>query len=131
MSEVIRHAAVKSVDGWIFLGKSHAECFGKAHYIGIKMSKKADDQGFVTSEGRFVSRGEAAVIAIDADQVDRDIKILFSEDLWSRQEGGFHNYDEIKGYVLSHECEDCGKGMIPSLVVPGEYDCHHCADGDM
>lgn len=41
-------------------------------------------QGFLTSEGRFVTRLEAMAIATNAEQViTKDpLKILFSEDLW-------------------------------------------------
>jgi hypothetical protein len=98
-NEVIKHAAVKSVDGWIFLGKCHADCFHKAHHIKVKMSQKADDQGFVTSEGRYVTRFEAAKIAEASKQVDKSVGgFLFSEDLWHVEYGGKFDYDEIKGY---------------------------------
>lgn len=39
-------------------------------------------QGFVTSDGRFVDRAEAAVIAFKAGQIDKPKDELFSEDLW-------------------------------------------------
>ena len=99
MKEVIKHAAVKSVDGWIFFGKCHADCFHKAHHLGIRMSQKTDDQGFLTSFGRYVPRGEAARIAHEAGQVADDCGgLLFSEDLWSKEYNGKFNYCEIKGY---------------------------------
>lgn len=98
MSEEIKHAAVKSEDGWIFIGKCHADCFHKAHNINVKMSKKAEDQGFVTSMGRFVQRGEAAKIAFDNGQIVKGTKLLFSEDLWCPSYNGQFDYDEIKGY---------------------------------
>lgn len=94
--EVIKHAAVKSVGGMIFLGKSHRDCFHQAHYVDVVMSPKALDQGFFTSHGRYVDREEAAAIAVAAGQVDPQVKILFSEDLWL---GGIHKYDSIKGYI--------------------------------
>lgn len=97
-NEVIKHAAVKSVDGWIFLGKCHADCFHQAHNIGVKMSQSADDQGFVTSHGRYLRRRPAAILAGDAGQVDRKIAILFSEDLWHKEHGGQFQYDPIEGY---------------------------------
>lgn len=100
--ETIKHAAVKSEAGWIFIGKCHADCFHKAHHIKIKMSQKADDQGFITSRGRYVFRGEAAKIAFKSGQTLDDKKILFSEDLWSRHEesNGRYDHDEITGYYL-------------------------------
>lgn len=97
-AERILHAAVKSKDGWIFIGKCHADCFHKMHCIKVEADKGADAQGFVTSEGRFVCRTLAAVIALNADQVDDLSSALFSEDLWSAEDGGKHTYCEIKGY---------------------------------
>lgn len=39
-------------------------------------------QGFITSHGRFVTREEAALIAYDAGQIRKQVKRLFSEDLY-------------------------------------------------
>ena len=99
MNEAIKHAAVKSVDGWIFIGKCHADCFHKAHHLKVKMSQKAEDQGFVTDNGRYVQRGEAAVIAVKAGQKERLERLLFSEDLWSVEYDGKYDYCEIRGYI--------------------------------
>lgn len=43
-----------------------------------------DEQGFITSTGRFVSRRVAAGVAIDAGQIDSPQwgAELYSEDLW-------------------------------------------------
>lgn len=101
--EFIKHAAVKSKDGQIFLGKCHADCFEQAHNIGIKMSQKADDQGFMTGSGRFVDRSEASIIAFHAKQTDELLRYLFSEMLWSPQDGGKHDYDSVEGYVLKEK----------------------------
>lgn len=97
--ELIKHAAVKSQDGWIFIGKCHADCFHKMHHLKIKSSQKADHQGFVTSSGRYVERNEAARIAKASGMVDSlPVEILFSEDLWSEQHNGKYKYNEISGY---------------------------------
>ena len=93
------HAAVKSKDGWIFFGKSHAHCFGKAHYLKVKMSQKACDQGFLLNNGEYVERPEAAEIAFGNGQTKKFLKILFSENLWHPDLGGIHEYDEIEGYI--------------------------------
>lgn len=98
MKEVIKHAAVKAENGMIFLGKSHADCFHQARNVGVKMSQKALDQGFFTSKGRYVTRSDAAFVAIEAGQVREGIVVLFSEDLWSEQADGQFEYDSIKGY---------------------------------
>lgn len=96
--ERITHAAVKAENGMILLGKSHADCFHQAKNTGIEMSQKALDQGFMTSKGRYVTRRDAAFVAIEAGQVRHGIEILFSEDLWSPQADGQFEYDYIKGY---------------------------------
>lgn len=103
--EVIMHASVKSVDGWLFIGKCHGDCFHKAHNVGIKMSPKADDQGFITSLGRYVDRGEAMDIAFATGQVDIDSGYLFSEDLWCPTYNGKYEYSETDGYFLRGEAQ--------------------------
>lgn len=103
--ELIKHAAVKSVDGQIFMAKQHADCFGKAHYIKVKLSSKAEDQGFVTNKGRYLTRGEAAKLALESGQIDKVTPILFSEDLWCPTYEGKYDYDHIKGYLLRENHE--------------------------
>lgn len=98
MAEQIKHAAVKNIHGLAVLGKCHADCFHKGDELGWRMSSAADDQGFVTSEGQYVGRKEAARIALIAGQITKPTTILFSEDLWSPTDGGVHSYDPIKGY---------------------------------
>lgn len=97
----------------LFMGKCHADCFHKASHLKIKMSQKAEHQGFVTSLGVYVGRHEAYKIALAAGQIEPSapldpeiyetttprIQFLFSEDLWSPKDGGKYDYDEIKGYV--------------------------------
>lgn len=96
--ERITHAAVFTKEGYPIMGKSHADCFHLAKNTGIEMSQRAAHQGFMTSNGRYVERPEAAKIAIEAGQVRADCKILFSEDLWSKHSGGWYEYDSVKGY---------------------------------
>ena len=101
--ELIRHAAVISVDGWIFIGKCHGDCFHKAHHLSVKLSSKADDQGFVTNKGRYVGRLEAAELAFTNKQIDEPTSMLFSEDLWCPTYNGKYSYCEIKGYHLKEQ----------------------------
>ena len=96
--EIIKHAAVRCYSGMTMLGKSHSDCIHKAAGIGIQINQKADAQGFFTNHGRFLTRPEAALVAIAANQVLPNIKILFSEDLWSPSSGGVFDYDYVKGY---------------------------------
>lgn len=97
MRESIKHAVVKSVDGFICMGKSHADCFYQGRNLGLEMSGKASDQGFITSKGRYVERPEAGKIAKRADQLPKDHngKILLSEDIWYQER---IVYCSIKGY---------------------------------
>jgi hypothetical protein len=99
--EVIKHAAVKSVDGWIFIGKNHGDCFHKAHHIKIKLCSKEKSQGFVTSLGRYVDRVEGGEIAFKSGQIDKETNMLYSEDIWCPNERfqGHYDYSEIEGYT--------------------------------
>ncbi len=99
--ELIKHAAVISNTGMIFLGKSHADCFHQAFAVGVKMSSSAGMQGFFTNRGRFVSRTVAMTLAFQGNQVEASIDehgVLFSEMLWSPTDGGKFTYDQIEGY---------------------------------
>jgi len=101
--ETIKHAAIKTLDNWTFIGKCHADCFYKAINIGKEpdLSNKAEDQGFVTNKGRFVTRDVGAKIALRSKQCVRVCGgILCSEDLWSHEHNGRFSYCEIKGYYL-------------------------------
>lgn len=122
--ETIKHAAVRNKSetrsqmDFVMIGKCHPDCIQKGAEVGIKMSSLDEDQGFITSKGRFVRRGEAFQIALAAGQIDppKNVEIdpllfdvgtitpkahrLFSEDLWSPEHGGKYSYDEIKGYFI-------------------------------
>lgn len=98
--EEIKHAAVKAVGGFVCIGKCHADCFFQGRNMGLEMSKKSNAQGFMTSNGRFVRRDEAAKIASRAKQVMKDgkrkITHLLSEDIWYRKD---ILYCSMRGYV--------------------------------
>lgn len=100
MKEKIMHAAVKTVNGMIILGKCHGDCFWQGKNIGLKMSPKATDQGFFTNKGRYVDRESAARIAKRAGQLDpysnRKVKVLISEDIWCQRER--FEYSQSRGY---------------------------------
>ncbi len=98
--EEIKHAAVKAVNGMILLGKCHADCFYQGSNLGLKMSSKADDQGFFTNRGRYVDRKTAARIAKKANQLDlkdksRKVSYLLSEDIWYQRT---IIYCQMRGY---------------------------------
>lgn len=98
VTEVIKHAAVMSDQGWIFLGKCHADCFYQMRNVGIPAPKGSFNQGFVTNLGRFVPRDRAMQIAYDSGQVYYRGNFLISEMLWSEQDAGKFKYDSIRGY---------------------------------
>lgn len=99
--EVIKHAAVISDQGWIFLGKCHADCFYQMRNIGVESPKGSFNQGFVTNHGRFVPRNRALGIAVAAGQCERGpADCLISEMLWSDRDAGKFSYDSINGYTL-------------------------------
>jgi hypothetical protein len=61
------------------------QAWSQAHYKDGKNAQLLKhDSGFVTSEGRFVERVEAAAIAIAAGQIEKLNwpPNLYSEDLW-------------------------------------------------
>lgn len=108
MLEEIKHAAVKSKEGMIFLGKCHGDCFMQAHNCNVDMSSKALDQGFFTNQGRYVDRDEGAKIAVTSGQVTKPCSFLFSEDLWCERDGGLYQYDQIKGYHIRSDKTSSG-----------------------
>lgn len=78
--ETIVNAAVKTKKGDVFVDRRH-HLILQNHYPHTK----GGIQGFVTSDGRFVTREEALQIAIAAGQIKEkkyDKSRLFSEELW-------------------------------------------------
>jgi len=74
----IASSAVKR-DGEVWTGRRHSDAIRQAVFHGAVPPITSAEQGFVTSEGTFVSRKEAFKIAVASDQVCRP---LYSEDLW-------------------------------------------------
>ena len=102
--ETIKHAVVKSESGAMFLGKCHADCFVQMMALKIMPSDASKDQDFITSEGRYVTRREAELIAIGACQINRkSFGSLCSEELWDKKSGGKHDYDSVRGYCERQE----------------------------
>ena len=102
MKEEIKHAAVKATNGFICLGKCHADCFFQGRNLGLEMSKKSSAQGFLTNKGRYVKRDEAAKIAKKAGQLKPDkqrktVSYLLSEDIWYREDVV---YCRMRGYCI-------------------------------
>lgn len=93
MKEIIICAAIQVVEiGKVFYGHRHNHCFTAMNdHMSWTMnrqeiSKVKNIQGFVTSNGRFVDRKEALIIALENYQVLDKSQIrgdeLYSEDLY-------------------------------------------------
>lgn len=98
--EKILHAAVKTITGYVVIGKCHADCFWSGKIIGLEMSNKSSDQGFVTNKGRYVGRKKAFIIAKRANQLSstdrRKANYLISEDIWHQRPR--FEYSQCRGY---------------------------------
>lgn len=87
LTEHILCAAVKvnvNDETIIILGYRHDDCFNIVHKLCPSKYINQDEQGFLTSSGRFVDRVEAKKIAKQADQLIRDSAFskLISEDIY-------------------------------------------------
>lgn len=89
MQEIIICAAIRMSDGYLVRGHRHHNCIRTASEIPKYEGEKwhGDDQGFITSTGRYVDRKEAFEIASKANQLKYDLsrattKELYSEDLY-------------------------------------------------
>jgi hypothetical protein len=86
ISESIVRAAVRDCDGEVFHLAPPARHHTIIHKFRVRPGR--EDQGFLTSQGRYVDRLEAMAIAKSAGQLKRPETggyqgpELFSEDLW-------------------------------------------------
>ncbi len=91
--EIIICAAIRMSDGYIVRGHRHNNCIRTASEIPKYKGERwhGDDQGFITSTGRYVDREEAFIIAARAGQVSINNQNqatpeksgrLYSEDLY-------------------------------------------------
>jgi hypothetical protein len=74
---MIKEAAIRK-DGEVFTGKYHSDIISRARPFGYLRN---GEQGFMTDDGKFVSREEAAKIAFECEQISESKDKLFSEDL--------------------------------------------------
>lgn len=78
----IECAAIRSAEGVLFKGRSHAVCYQAMKEKGVpRLDTRNCEQGFVTDSGNFVNRHEAAAIAFVAGQTKKLEDPLFSEDI--------------------------------------------------
>jgi len=75
--------------GLVVLGHRHGHCIRNVYVLtGLRTVTYAEDatgehiQGFLTNKNRFVSRRLGAKIAFKAGQINKEIKTLYSEDLY-------------------------------------------------
>ena len=97
---MISHAAIITECGVTITGKCHADCFREGTLRGLKLLSAVDNQGFLCNKGIFHRRHEAAHVAFICGQIDKKVKILFSEELWCERDGGKYDYNPITGYYL-------------------------------
>ena len=72
---ITKSAIIK--DGIIYTGKRHSNIL-----FAAKGTLKGCEQGFVTDNGEFVNREQAAQIACECGQISVKKSELFSEDLY-------------------------------------------------
>lgn len=108
--EKIKHAAIRTADNHIIVGKDHGSCIQYAAKHGLVSSGerrvKFDMQGFLTSRRRFINRKKALALGLRNGQIDKrmaDNKEAFSEMLWMPEiYYGKHDYSQSEGYFLTH-----------------------------
>jgi len=66
---MIKSAANRYPNGNIYTGPYHGKCFEAAHEAGEEKDHGQVEQGFVTETGEFLNRFQAAMEAIEHDQV--------------------------------------------------------------
>lgn len=81
MNEKIVAAACKRGDK-VWTGERHNKIIEQMFAEDQEMPVRQSEQGFLTSEGRFVDRYDAAAIAFGAGQTATLKGCLSSEDLW-------------------------------------------------
>ena len=86
MKEIVICAAVKTNTGKIFRGHRHGDCFVAIFDRHLKSGDLAEDQGFITSKNRFVTRKEGLKLQLEAGITSNEpngyVNELFSEDLY-------------------------------------------------
>ena len=74
-----KHQPKNIETGWVVCGHRHHNCFPILTALGRKGTVI---QGFLTDFGNFVDRKTAAKLAFESGQMDTDVELLFSEDLY-------------------------------------------------
>lgn len=83
--EYILCAAIRYKDdvcSFILPGRRHSDCFKILKLFKYSFTPSEVEKGFLTSYDRFVDIIEAVKIAFTAKQIDQEVNILISEDLY-------------------------------------------------
>lgn len=81
----ITYAAIRYPDGEIATARRHYQIIYLQGILG-RFSRDCE-QGFLDSEGNFLTREQAKEVALESGQISPDHQgTLFSEDLWPEQE---------------------------------------------
>lgn len=86
--EICICAAVKAIDGTIIRGQTHRDCRDGIIRRKKTLTKNIDDEGFITSTGRFVNREEAFKLMKAVNWKSQNLQgfqlceWLYSEDLY-------------------------------------------------
>jgi hypothetical protein len=87
--EVCVCSAWKTADGQLITGRRHPDCLAEMADRGLERLKQPDEDGFLTSKGRFVTRREgrmlqdaAGIPSASADGKGYRGDSLYSEDLY-------------------------------------------------
>jgi len=75
------HQPINIKNGYVLCGLRHHNCIANRFVIGMEKIPNSI-QGFLTSKDRFVNRKEGATIAFNQGQIEKEVKTLFSEDLY-------------------------------------------------
>ena len=71
--------------GYVVAGRRHSNCYKTLEIIGVNIGDcDRKDEGFITSDNRFLNRAEAALLAKERGQllVNYTPEILISENLY-------------------------------------------------
>jgi hypothetical protein len=88
MKEICICAAVRATDGTIIKGHQHRDCRDSIVRRGKKPGKNWNDEGFITSNNRFIDREEAFKLMQSVGWQSKNLQgyqlcgWLFSEDLY-------------------------------------------------
>ena len=134
--EAIRAAAIRFADGTVYEGPFHAHCWMQAREDGLVDYEPDEDvdvgdlqaiydvrDGFVTTSGRFVDRGEAFRISMDAKQIPREEPGLYpawldSGDVQHSYATESEDFSDFVGSALSTNPENYGAHLYSTSVSP-------------